>query len=71
MNLEVYIHMARLNDLRRGLPVNVKVGFASQYDVKLLLDIRKYYIITPNSETGMFVVKRKTLKNRLQRLFKK
>lgn len=70
MSLEVYIHLARLEDLRKGLPVNVKVGFASQYDVKLTLDLKKFYVITPNNDTGMFVVKRKTLKNRLKRLFK-
>ncbi len=65
MQMEVFIHIGRLDDLRKGLPVNVKIGFASQYDVKLILDLKKYVVYVPSSQNGMIVIRKKTLLDKL------
>lgn len=61
MVLEVFIHIGRLEDFRKGRPVNAKIGFASQYDVKVLIDFRKYNVFIPQGQNGLIVLRKKTL----------
>ncbi len=61
MEMEVFIHIGRLEDFKKGKPVNVKVGFASQYDVKIIIDLKKYTVYVPNGQNGLIVIRRKTI----------
>ena len=49
MFLELFIHTSKLDDLFSGKPVNCKINYADQYDVRLLLNPRKYIIIKSNT----------------------
>ena len=61
MEMEVFIHIGRLDDFKAGKPVNVKVGFASQYDVKIVINLKKYVVYVPNGQNGLIVIRRKNL----------
>jgi hypothetical protein len=72
MKLEVYIHIGRLEDFRKGRPVNAKIGFASQYDVKVLVDLRKFFVFIPQGQNGLIVLRKKNIIDwlGLRKLFK-
>lgn len=59
--LELYIHIQRLNDLISGRAVNVKVNYADQYDVKIMINPKKYLITLSNHSQNMLTIKKKRL----------
>lgn len=65
MLMEVYIHIGRLEDFRKGNPVNVKIGFASQYDVKIVINLKKFIVFVPQGQNGLLVIRKKTLVDKL------
>lgn len=65
MYLEVFIHIGRLEDFRKGRPINAKIGFASQYDVKVSVKLDDVVIFIPQGQNGLIVLRRKTLIDRL------
>lgn len=72
MEIDVYIHIGRLEDFRKGYPVNAKIGFASQYDVKATIKLKSCVIFIPPGQNGLIVIRKKTLIDRLglRRFFK-
>ena len=66
MLLEIFVHTAHLNDLFNGKPVNCKINYASQYDMRLLINPRKYIIIKSDSgNNNLITIRRKKLSDRL------
>lgn len=64
MMLEIFVHIAHLDDLFKGRPVNCKINYASQYDMRLLIDPRKYVILrSDSSNTNMITIRKKKLIN--------
>lgn len=62
MLLEIFVHTAHLDDLFKGRPVNCKINYASQYDMRLLIDPRKYVIIkSDSSNANLVTIRRKRL----------
>ena len=61
MFAEVFIHIGRLDDFRGGKPVNVKIGFASQYDIKIMVNLNKYLVYIPPGQNGLIVLRKKSL----------
>ena len=62
MLLEICVHTAHLDDLVKGRPVNCKINYASQYDMRLLIDPRKYVIIkSDSSNANLVTIRRKRL----------
>ena len=63
MMIELFIHIAHLEDLEKGRPVNCKINYASQYDVKILIDPKKYHIISSQNSNNqnLVTIKRKRL----------
>ena len=59
--LELYIHIQRLNDLISGRAVNVKINYADQYDVKIMVNPKKYLITLSNHSQNMLTIKKKSL----------
>ena len=59
MFLEVFVHIAHLNDLFSGRPVNCKINYASQYDMRLLIDPRKYVILKSSDSSNNLITIRK------------
>lgn len=59
--LELYIHIQRLNDLISGRAVNVKINYADQYDVKIMINPKKYLITLSNHSQNMLTIKKKRL----------
>lgn len=72
MKIDVYIHIGRLEDFRKGNPVNAKIGFASQYDIKATVRLKDCVIYIPPGQNGLIVIRKKTLIDRLglRRFFK-
>lgn len=65
MVLEVFIHIGRLEDFRKGRPVNAKIGFASQYDIKVLVDLKKFNIFIPQGQNGLIVLRKRNIIDKL------
>lgn len=65
MTIEVFIHIGRLEDFRKGRPVNAKIAFASQYDIKVLVDLKKYNIYIPQGQNGLIVLRRRNIIDKL------
>lgn len=65
MTMEVYIHIGRLEDFKKGKPINAKIGFASQYDVKVIVNLKKYNVYIPAGQNGLIVLRRRTLIDKL------
>ena len=62
MLLEIFVHTAHLDDLFKGRPVNCKINYASQYDMRLFIDPRKYVIIkSDSSNANLVTIRRKRL----------
>lgn len=62
MLLEIFVHTAHLDDLFKGRSVNCKINYASQYDMRLLIDPRKYVIIkSDSSNANLVTIRRKRL----------
>lgn len=62
MLLEIFVHTAHLDDLFSGKPVNCKINYASQYDMRLLIDPRKYVIIKSDSGSmNLITIRRKNI----------
>lgn len=59
--LEIYIHIQRLNDLISGRAVNVKINYADQYDIKIMINPKKYLITLSNHSQNMLTIKKKRL----------
>lgn len=59
MFLEIFVHIAHLNDLFSGRPVNCKINYASQYDMRLLIDPRKYVILKSSDSSNNLITIRK------------
>lgn len=59
--LELYIHIQRLNDLISGRAVNVKINYADQYDIKIMINPKKYLITLSNHSQNMLTIKKKRL----------
>ena len=56
------MHIAHLDGLFKGRPVNCKINYASQYDMRLLIDPRKYVIIkSDSSNANLVTIRRKRL----------
>ena len=62
MFLEIFVHIAHLNDLFSGRPVNCKINYASQYDMRLLIDPRKYVILkSSDSSKNLITIRKKKI----------
>lgn len=59
MQIEIFIHTSHLDDLFKGRPVNCKINYASQYDVKLLIDPRKFIIVRSDRLSNNLITIRK------------
>jgi hypothetical protein len=59
MLLEIFIHTSKLEDLFSGKPVNCKINYADQYDVKLLINPNKYVIVKSNTGSNNIITIRK------------
>lgn len=59
MRIELFIHTSKLDDLFEGKPVNCKINYADQYDVRLLINPKKYVIIKSNTGSNNLVTIRK------------
>lgn len=59
--LELYIHIQRLNDLISGRAVNVKINYADQYDIKIMINPKKYLITLSSHSQNMLTIKKKRL----------
>lgn len=73
MFIEVFIHIAHLDQLFDNKPVNCKINYASQYDMKVLLNPKKYVLVqSDNTNQNLIVVRKKRLKDylKLNKLFK-
>ena len=64
--IEIFIHLMVLDDFLKGKPVNVKVNYADQYDIKMLIDPRKYIITKSNSGSNVISIQKKKLFRRLR-----
>ncbi len=74
MLLEIFVHTAHLQDLFNGKPVNCKINYASQYDMRLLINPRKYIIIkSTEGSNNLITIRKKTILDHLglRKLFKK
>ena len=70
MYIEVFVHLAHLEDLFAGKPINCKINYASQYDMRLSIKPKKYVFIQSNtSNSNLITIRRKKLKDYLR--FKK
>ena len=67
MLLEVFIHIAHLDDLFSGRPVNCKINYASQYDIKLLLDPRKYVLVSNGNSNNLVTIRKKKFRDRFKK----
>lgn len=66
MRLEVFIHTAHLEDLFKGRPVNCKINYATQYDIRLLINPRKFVIVRSDKlSNNLITIRKKTLKDLL------
>lgn len=73
MEIELFVHIAHIDELNTGRPVNCKINYAGQYDVKITIDPKKYVIISSNSNTqNQVTIRRKTIIDKLglRKLFK-
>ncbi|MBO7615093.1 MAG: hypothetical protein J6T15_05295 [Bacilli bacterium] len=68
MEIEVFLHIARLDDFKKGRSVFVKLAFANQYDLKLILKMKDIVINIPTTfnSDGMFIIRKKTIVDRLK-----
>lgn len=67
MYIEVFVHIAHIEDLFKGRPVNCKINYASQYDMRMLLNTKKYvFVQSDKSNSNLITVRKK----RLSDLFK-
>lgn len=62
--IEVFINLAHLTDFAKGKPVLAKVNYQGQYDVKVLIDPKKYDIVIQKGDSMVTVVKRKLFRKR-------
>lgn len=66
MELELFIHTSKLVDLFSGKPVNCKINYADQYDVRLLINPKKYVIVNSSKvSNNILTIRKKTLIERL------
>lgn len=65
MYLEVFVHAAHMNDLFNGKAVNCKINYASQYDMRLLINPKKFVILESKGSNNMITVRKKKLLERL------
>ena len=62
--IEVFINLVHLTDFAKGKPVLAKVNYQGQYDVKVLIDPRKYNIIIQKGDSMVTIVKKSLFKKR-------
>lgn len=71
MLIEVFIHIAHIEDLFKGRPVNCKINYASQYDMRMLIDPKKYvFIQSDKSNANIITIRKKKLSERLRFKYK-
>lgn len=58
--IEVFINLVHLVDFSKGKPVLAKVNYQGQYDVKVLIDPKKYDIVVQKGDP-MVTIRRKSL----------
>jgi hypothetical protein len=61
MFLELFVHVAHLSELQTGKAVNCKYNYASQYDMRILIDPRKYIFYQNSTNQNMVTIKRKSI----------
>lgn len=62
MFIEVFVHIAHIEDLFSGKPVNCKINYASQYDMRMLLNTKKFkFVQSDKSNSNLITVKKKRL----------
>lgn len=63
MLMEVFVHIAHLSDLRKGRIINCKVNYASQFDVRLFINPKKYVIYANgrSENANLIQLRKKTL----------
>lgn len=66
MLLEIFVNVANLESLFSGKPTNCKINYADQYDVRLLIDPRKYTFVRSKTGINNIITLRK--KNLIERL---
>ena len=62
--IELFINLVHLTDFAKGRPVLAKVNYQGQYDVKVLLDPKKYHIVVQKGDSMVMVVKKSLFKKR-------
>ena len=65
MYLEVFVHIAHIDELFKGKAINCKINYASQYDMRLLINPKKYKIIESKGSNNMITIRKKKLLERL------
>ena len=61
MLMEIFIHVAHIEDMRKYRPINCKINYASQYDVRFLINPNKYVIIPSKGSNNVVTIRRKTI----------
>ena len=61
--IELFIHIQLLELLKKGKPVNAKVNYAGQYDVKILINPKKYIINTGDISQNIITIRKKKFKD--------
>lgn len=67
MFLEVYIHLSQLESLFRGRPVNCKINYAGQSDIRLLLNPKKFVLVATKGSSNLVVVRKRKFIDRFRK----
>lgn len=67
MKIELFVHIAHLEDLFNGRPVNCKINYASQYDMRILINPKKYILVqSDKSNSNLITIRKRTFRDILR-----
>lgn len=59
--IEIFVHIHNLDNLLSGKIVNAKINYANQYDVRMLINPKKYVIVKSDSGSNVISLRKKKL----------
>lgn len=59
--IEIFVHIHNLDNLLNGKIVNAKINYANQYDVRMLINPKKYIIVKSDSGSNVISLRKKKL----------
>lgn len=59
--IEIFVHIHNLDNLLSGKIVNAKINYANQYDVRMLINPKKYIIVKSDSGSNVISLRKKRL----------